>query len=121
MLIVLINAITVIVGGVVGSFLKKGIPDVLKQAIMFSIGLYVVYLGIAGLSSEVQSVVLLLSVVLGTLCGTALHLDDAMNRGTQRKRSEFLNFTGNKCIYKSCNDCLQPFSALSLTVLISVL
>ena len=34
MLIVLINAITVIVGGVVGSFLKKGIPDVLKQAIM---------------------------------------------------------------------------------------
>lgn len=90
MLIVLINAITVIVGGVVGSFLKKGIPDVLKQAIMFSIGLYVVYLGIAGLSSEVQSVVLLLSVVLGTLCGTALHLDDAMNRGAQRLQTALL-------------------------------
>lgn len=47
MLIVLINAITVIVGGVVGSFLKKGIPDALKQAILFSIGLYAVYLDIA--------------------------------------------------------------------------
>ena len=121
MLIVLINAITVILGGVVGSFLKKGIPDALKQAILFSIGLYVVYLGIAGLSSEVQSVVLLLSVVLGTLCGTALHLDDAMNRGAQRSRSESLNLAGNKCINKSRNDCLQSFSTLGLTVLISVL
>ena len=90
MLIVLINAITVIVGGVVGSFLKKGIPDTLQQAIMFSIGLYVVYLGITGLSSEIQSVVLLLSVVLGALCGTALHLDDAMSRGAQRLQTALL-------------------------------
>lgn len=90
MLIVLINAITVIIGGVIGSFLKKGIPDALKQAILFSIGLYVVYLGITGLSAEIRSVVLLLSVVLGTLCGTALHLDDAMNRGAQRLQTALL-------------------------------
>lgn len=90
MLIVLINAVTVVIGGVIGSFLKKGIPDTLKQAILFSIGLYVVYLGITGLSSEIRSVVLLLSVVLGTLCGTALHLDDAMNRGAQRLQTALL-------------------------------
>ena len=90
MLIVLINAVTVVIGGVIGSFLKKGIPDTLKQAILFSIGLYVVYLGITGLSSEIRSVVLLLSVVLGTLCGTALHLDDTMNRGAQRLQTALL-------------------------------
>lgn len=90
MLIVLINAVTVVIGGVIGSFLKRGISDAFKQAILFSIGLYVVYLGITGLSSEIRSVVLLLSVVLGTLCGTALHLDDAMNRGAQRLQTALL-------------------------------
>lgn len=90
MLIVLINAVTVVIGGVIGSFLKRGISAALKQAILFSIGLYVVYLGITGLSSEIRSVVLLLSVVLGTLCGTALHLDDAMNRGAQRLQTALL-------------------------------
>ena len=58
-------------------FLKKGNSRRAQAGNHVSIGLYVVYLGIAGLSSEVQSVVLLLSVVLGTLCGTALHRDVA--------------------------------------------
>ena len=40
---------------------------------------------------------------------------------TQRSRSESLNLAGNKCIHKSCKDCLQSFSTLGLTVLISVL
>ena len=87
MLIVLINAVTVVIGGVIGSFLKRGISAALKQAIIDA-GMDVPFY--TGLSSEIRSVVLLLSVVLGTLCGTALHLDDAMNRGAQRLQTALL-------------------------------
>lgn len=51
MLGVLINVGTVLVGSLVGLFLKRGIPEKLTEALMIGIGLCTVFIGISGCSS----------------------------------------------------------------------
>lgn len=72
---VLVNTITVIVGSCVGLLLKKGIPQRLTSAIMLGIGLCTIYIGIDGMMAGENTLVLIVSMVLGALVGTWLDLD----------------------------------------------
>lgn len=72
---VLVNTITVIVGSCVGLLLKKGIPQRLTTAIMLGIGLCTIYIGIDGMLQGENTLVLIVSMVLGALVGTLLDLD----------------------------------------------
>ncbi|MDY4954445.1 MAG: DUF554 domain-containing protein [Candidatus Onthomonas sp.] len=72
---VLVNTITVIVGSCVGLLLKKGIPQRLTSAIMLGIGLCTIYIGIDGMMAGENTLVLIVSMVLGALVGTLLDLD----------------------------------------------
>lgn len=72
---VLVNTITVIVGSCVGLLLKKGIPQRLTSAIMLGIGLCTIYIGIDGMMAGENTLVLIVSMVLGALVGTGLDLD----------------------------------------------
>ena len=72
---VLINTITVIVGSCVGLLLKKGIPQRLTNAVMVGIGLCTLYIGVDGMLQGENTLVLIVSMVLGALVGTWLDLD----------------------------------------------
>ena len=72
---VLVNTITVIIGSCVGLLLKKGIPQRLTTAIMLGIGLCTIYIGIDGMMAGENTLVLIVSMVLGALVGTWLDLD----------------------------------------------
>ena len=72
---VLVNTIAVIVGSCVGLLLKKGIPQRLTSAIMLGIGLVTIYIGIDGMLQGENTLVLIISMVLGALVGTLLDLD----------------------------------------------
>ena len=72
---VLINTITVIVGSCVGLRLKKGIPQRLTNAVMVGIGLCTLYIGVDGMLQGENTLVLIVSMVLGALVGTWLDLD----------------------------------------------
>lgn len=75
MLGVLINTITVIAGSSVGLLLKKGIPERISKAVMIAIGLCTVYIGIDGSLEGSNPLVLILSLVFGTIIGTAIDID----------------------------------------------
>lgn len=72
---VLVNTIAVLVGSTLGLRLKKGIPERLTNAVMIGIGLCSMYIGIDGALQGENTLVLIVSMVLGAIVGTALDLD----------------------------------------------
>ena len=76
----LVNVGTVILGASVGLLLKKGIPQRLQGAIMQAVALSVMFIGITGFSDSHNTIVLILSVVIGTAIGTLINLDKLINK-----------------------------------------
>ena len=77
---VIINVITVIIGSSVGLILKKGIPERLTKAVMITIGLCTLYIGIDGALQGDNTIVLILSMVAGTVIGTLIDIDKRLER-----------------------------------------
>lgn len=76
---VLVNTATVIIGGLIGIICKKGIPKRFTDAIMLGVGLCVLYIGISGTLKGENTLILIVSIVLGVAIGTALKIDARVN------------------------------------------
>ena len=74
-----VNAITVIIGSLIGLFLKKGLPKKLSDAVMTGVGLCVVYLGIDGCLEGQNPLIAVISIAVGAIIGTLLDLDGKLN------------------------------------------
>lgn len=70
MLGVLVNALAILAGSFVGLLAKKGIPEKITNAIMTAIALCVIYIGVSGMLKGENTLVLIVSMVLGTAVGT---------------------------------------------------
>lgn len=77
---VLVNVLTVCIGSVVGLVLKRGIPTKVTDALMTGIGLCTVFIGISGALEGKNTLVLILSMAIGTVIGTLLDIDRQLNR-----------------------------------------
>lgn len=80
MLGVIVNVGTVLLGSLVGLFLKRGIPEKVTEALMIGIGLCTVLIGISGALQGENTLVLILSMAIGTVIGTLLDIDRQLNR-----------------------------------------
>lgn len=89
MLGVIINTITVLVGGTIGNLFKKGIPEKVTDALMVGIGLCVIYIGISGAFEGENTLVLILSIVFGAIVGTLIDIDALINRFAKWVESKF--------------------------------
>ena len=77
---VFVNVLTVLIGSLVGMLLKRGIPEKITEALMTGIGLCTVFIGVSGALKGENTLVLILSMAIGTVIGTALGLDRQLNR-----------------------------------------
>ena len=77
---VLVNVATVVIGSLIGLLLRGGIPKKLTNAVMFSLGVCVVYIGISGALNGNNPLVAILSMAFGTLVGTLLDLDGKLGK-----------------------------------------
>lgn len=77
-----VNFVLVLIGGALGTLLKRGMPERLRKTIISGMALCVLYIGITGLfqSSEINALVVVLSSALGALIGELLNLDKLINR-----------------------------------------
>lgn len=76
---VIINTLTVLIGSSLGLLMKKGIPERISKAVMVAIGLCTVYIGIDGALTGSNTIVLIVSMVLGTIVGSLLDIDRKIN------------------------------------------
>ncbi len=76
---VIVNTFAVIIGSIIGLICKKGIPEKYTDAVMLGIGLCTVYIGISGALKGENTLILIISVVIGAIIGTFLDIDKKVN------------------------------------------
>lgn len=70
-----VDAVVIFVCGLFGLRLKQGIPKRVNERIMEAIGLAVIALGIAGAVQGEDTIVFILSIVIGTFIGETIDID----------------------------------------------
>ena len=89
----IVNFLLIFIGGLLGSFMKKGLPKRVSDGVMFGMGICVVYIGIEGALEPalhlggdffsdglVKLLVMVLSVAIGTFIGEAIDIDKWVTR-----------------------------------------
>jgi uncharacterized membrane protein YqgA involved in biofilm formation len=111
-----VNTTLVVIGSLVGMLLQKGIPENIKKTIMVGLGLFTCVLG-AKMGMEIQRpLVVVLSMVLGGVCGEILRIEDFIESlGDKLKRlvkaKGETSFTQG-FVYASLLFCVGPMTIL---------
>ena len=74
-----VNAGAVILGGTIGLFLNKGIPQRLNESVFKALALITMYIGISGCLCGENTLIAVFSMVIGTLLGELADLDKRIN------------------------------------------
>lgn len=91
MLAVFTNAITVLIGSLIGLLFNKKISDSLKVSLMNAMGLISIIIGLLSALKTNNSIVLILSISIGTIIGELLKIDDALNKFGNYIEKKFQN------------------------------
>ena len=96
MLGTIVNTIAVIIGAGIGMLLKKGIPEKLSDTMMKGLGLCTLFLGISGSLDGQNSLILIISIVVGALIGEGVDLDARLNQLGKWLENRFKSKDGSK-------------------------
>lgn len=80
MLGTIVNSMGILAGAVIGIVLKKGIPEKLADTLMKGLGLCTLFIGLTGALKGENSMILIISMIIGTLIGEGFDLEDKLNR-----------------------------------------
>ncbi len=85
-----VNAVSIVAGGVAGTFVKNGLPQRFKTTIIQAIGLSVVIIGISGTLQGINRVIagdkldrtmlMIFSLVIGGIVGELIDIEDKLDR-----------------------------------------
>ncbi len=81
---VIVNCIAVIVGSILGVLFRSRVSKKITEALTFAVGLCAIYIGIDGMADGKKTLVLIVSMVVGTLVGTLLDIDGFLTRLSDR-------------------------------------
>lgn len=76
----LINAAAVAVGGVLGTLGGRLMPEKMKQTVLAATGLVSIGIGISGAIGSSNQLIPILSLVIGSVIGELLHIEDGVTR-----------------------------------------
>lgn len=96
---VLVNVLTVLIGSTLGLLLKKQIPEKLTSAVMTAIGLCTVAIGVTGVIKGQNQLVMIISLVLGTIVGTLIDLDGKLTKIGDRLQKKSKNSENEKSTF----------------------
>lgn len=86
---VIANTITVLIGSLCGLLLCRGIPEKVSDTVMRAIGLCTLYIGISGALEGENTLVLILSMAIGTMIGVWLDIDKHFTQAVEKIESKF--------------------------------
>jgi uncharacterized membrane protein YqgA involved in biofilm formation len=85
----LVNALAVIVGGIVGMLLKKKMPQRIRIVYFQVIGLFTIGIGITMLVGMKHILLIVMSLVIGVLIGEWLHLEQKLEKWSESMKNRF--------------------------------
>ncbi|WP_195265121.1 DUF554 domain-containing protein [Clostridium sp. 1001275B_160808_H3] len=71
----IINSLAIVVGSIVGLFVKEKINEKISSTIMSGLALCVIYIGISGALKGENTIVMIISIALGGFIGEAIDID----------------------------------------------
>lgn len=74
-----VNTATVLAGGAIGLIFRKGIPQRMNDSVFKALGLITIFIGISGCLCGENTLVVVVSIILGTVIGELLNLDKHIN------------------------------------------
>ena len=89
MLGVVVNAVAVLIGALIGIVLKKGISEKISDTVMKGLSLCVMYIGWSGAMECKNTLILILSIVIGAVIGEGLDIDRRFNAFAQGLEKKF--------------------------------
>lgn len=89
MLGVIANAVAVILGAIFGLVFKKGISQRVSDELMVPVALVCIYIGISGILKCNNTLIIVLSMVIGTAIGSTIDIDKHFNVFVNRIEAKF--------------------------------
>lgn len=112
----IVNTIAVIVGASIGLVIKKGIPQRFSSSIMKGLGLCSLYIGIDGALKGENTLVMIISMVLGALIGEAIDIDKRVNRFVLKMENKFTKGKSEHSITQGFISASLLFCVGSMTI-----
>lgn len=89
------NAAAIIVCGIIGSFLKKGLPKRYGDLVIAALGFFTVMLGVNFAMKTEHPLVVIFSLVLGAALGEWIDIEKRMDNFGNKVQSKLKGFKGN--------------------------
>ena len=88
------NTATIIIGSIIGILIKKGLSERIANVMTTATALAVLYIGIDGMLNGENTLILVLSMVIGGVIGTLLNLDGHLESLGNKIENKFSNGNG---------------------------
>ncbi len=112
-----VNTAAVILGGAIGLIFHKAIPKKLSDSVFKALGLCTAFIGVTGLFQDgANTLVIILSMVLGTVLGELTDLDGAVNRLGKRIENRFKKDGGTVTIAQGFVSASLLFCTGAMTI-----
>lgn len=89
MLGTIVNTAAIVIGSILGLLLKGGIPKRFNDIIMKALALSVLYIGISGSLKSTDTLLLILSLIIGAVVGEFIDIDRWLNELGQTIETKF--------------------------------
>ncbi|MCQ2437762.1 MAG: DUF554 domain-containing protein [Clostridia bacterium] len=86
---VLVNFVTVVVGGLLGTLLRGGIPQKIRRSVNAGLALCVLLIGMSGALKTSNVLIVIISIVVGTIIGELIRIDDGLEKLGQAAQNRF--------------------------------
>lgn len=80
MLGTIVNAVSIVIGSLIGLFFRGSIPEKYSQTIMHGIGLAVILIGLKAAFKSDAVLIVIISLAIGSLAGELLGIEDRLDR-----------------------------------------
>ncbi|MCL2232861.1 MAG: DUF554 domain-containing protein [Treponema sp.] len=116
-----VNAIVIVICGLVGCFLVRGIPPRFEEILKKAIGLSIVFVGIRGAFDNERVLLLIMSMVAGAAIGELVNIDAFVNRlGAWAERRLGVKAGDERSFSKGFVTCSILFCAGSMAIVGSI-
>ena len=127
----LVNFAVVLIMGIVGSFIKKGIPKRFSESVMAAMAICVIYIGIDGVLETAPDtsvnapllspglfkiLVMIISIAIGTVIGELINIEKWMDKLGELASSRLERFGGRDSFAKGFVSCSILFCVGAMTV-----
>jgi uncharacterized membrane protein YqgA involved in biofilm formation len=85
----LVNGGAIVVGGLVGMFAGKLLPERLRTSVMAALSLMTIGIAVPGLLKSSNALIPIISMVIGTIIGELLNIDAAVNKLGENLQKRF--------------------------------